>query len=590
MSRTWLLAASIVLGCASTSVKADDLLPVPDAAAQAKAEKLIKDLFRHDYLTAKRASRLALAQKLWDQAAETKDDPVARFVLLREAQDVAAKAGDVVGAFKAVAELAKFYAVHPAEIKAGVLELAKRSIHVPLSAADAVRLALAVALEAADEDDFPTAARLLKVAEAAAPVTKNVALVTAVRARAKEIEELRADFERMQPDLAALQKKPDDPALSFRVGKYLCAHKGKWPRGLALLAKGDNGLWKDLAEKDLAEPQETDGQIEVGESWLELSKAEKGMVRKHLQWRARHWFEKALPKVTGPTQEKLEAYLKDIPLRDGATGLAKVYLSDLQELDAKLGFGQFGKKGKLGYGRPGAEIVVIGQASPNGLSTHPPNFGDAVVRYKVGRTAQEFRASVALNDTARATASPLTFVVVGDGKTLWASRPVQTTRVVQNCAVAVTGVDVLELRVHCPGSYGEAHAVWLEPYVLTTGPAKVPASTPPPDEGGQQFIGTWTGTVAGTGAVRELMTIGVNKGQWSVKIVYFRGNKAVGLAESTEANYAAGKLTYSLHHIRKVAPNWQDSSNVASVQGDRLECQWKAGAASGTSTLLRVQK
>ncbi len=60
----------------------------------------------------------------------------------------------------------------------------------------------------------------------------------------------------------------------------------------------------------------------------------------------------------------------------------------------------------------------------------------------------------------------LTFLVLGDGKVLWKSDLVDTARSVQDCKVDVGGIDVLELRVDCPGSGVNAHAVWLDPRVL----------------------------------------------------------------------------------------------------------------------------
>jgi hypothetical protein len=71
-----------------------DRLPVPDQASQLKAEKTIKDLFRTEYAKKKSADQVELAGKLLKQAEETNDDSTGRFVLLREARDIAARAGD----------------------------------------------------------------------------------------------------------------------------------------------------------------------------------------------------------------------------------------------------------------------------------------------------------------------------------------------------------------------------------------------------------------------------------------------------------------------------------------------------------------
>jgi hypothetical protein len=62
-----------------------------------------------------------------------------------------------------------------------------------------------------------------------------------------------------------------------------------------------------------------------------------------------------------------------------------------------------------------------------------------------------FKASVALHDHTGGSLTPITFVVLGDGKPLWTSKPVKLSREPQGCMVSVAGVDVLELRVACPG-------------------------------------------------------------------------------------------------------------------------------------------
>lgn len=61
--------------------------------------------------------------------------------------------------------------------------------------------------------------------------------------------------------------------------------------------------------------------------------------------------------------------------------------------------------------------------------------------------------------------TPVTFVVLGDGKTLWTSKPIKVSGSLQKCNISVAGVEVLELRAMCPGPAGGAYAVWVEPHV-----------------------------------------------------------------------------------------------------------------------------
>lgn len=65
------------------------------------------------------------------------------------------------------------------------------------------------------------------------------------------------------------------------------------------------------------------------------------------------------------------------------------------------------------------------------------------------------------------TASPIAFQVMGDRRVLWSSNNMQAIHKTEDCKVAIRGVRVLELRVFCPGSHDAAHAVWLDPYILS---------------------------------------------------------------------------------------------------------------------------
>jgi hypothetical protein len=115
-----------------------------------------------------------------------------------------------------------------------------------------------------------------------------------------------------------------------------------------------------------------------------------------------------------------------------------------------------------------AGVVVDGKPSPNGLLLHPPANGPASVTYQLGGRYQMFESTVAVNDGAdggAGSATPLVFVVKGDGRELWRSKPVQACKQAQACSVSVAGVDRLTLVVECPGPIHAAFAVWVEPLV-----------------------------------------------------------------------------------------------------------------------------
>ena len=138
--------------------------------------------------------------------------------------------------------------------------------------------------------------------------------------------------------------------------------------------------------------------------------------------------------------------------------VVKLYLSDLNE---------FGWAGFAFHNN--WEGTANGVKYTKAVFMHPPRDGSSRIKYRLNNLdAYAFEAKVAILDSVPAgSATPLTFQVVGDGKVLWSSKLIQAKGDTQDCRVPVEGIDVLELRVVCPGPHSYAHAVWLDPYVLS---------------------------------------------------------------------------------------------------------------------------
>ncbi len=151
------------------------------------------------------------------------------------------------------------------------------------------------------------------------------------------------------------------------------------------------------------------------------------------------------------------------------------WLSELTEFDVRVADGRFAKNGNLGYtAGNSSRIKFQGKESAHGISTCPVPGDCAIAKFNLPEGSQTFITAAALNDSAGASGarpgfgrinSAITFQVLGDDKVLWESKPVDIARNAQECKVDVTGVKVLELRVNCPGTFVNAHAVWLEPRI-----------------------------------------------------------------------------------------------------------------------------
>src|SRR5262249_47017991 len=75
---------------------------VPNEADQVKIAAEIKKIYQADYARTERADLAALAKKLRQAGNDCEEDPAARFVLLREAARLAARAENVPAALAAI--------------------------------------------------------------------------------------------------------------------------------------------------------------------------------------------------------------------------------------------------------------------------------------------------------------------------------------------------------------------------------------------------------------------------------------------------------------------------------------------------------
>jgi hypothetical protein len=196
---SWLFTLGILIGCARFGVGAEKSTAdepartatpfgVPDERACAEALKLVRQTFSSDYATAQTLpTRSALAQRLLREAVETKDDKPARYVLLCEARDLAAKGGDAATACRAIDLLAGQYGVPPSEMTLATLSNIYRVALTPQNQEALVRCSLAAADGALSRDDYDMAGRLASLADNAARKLQRVVLMTDASEKVKEI-------------------------------------------------------------------------------------------------------------------------------------------------------------------------------------------------------------------------------------------------------------------------------------------------------------------------------------------------------------------------------------------------------------------
>jgi hypothetical protein len=130
------------------------------------------------------------------------------------------------------------------------------------------------------------------------------------------------------------------------------------------------------------------------------------------------------------------------------------------------------------------DVVVSGARKEHGMVTHPTRAGRARVAYVLPAGVAALSGSVAINDTAApqpggGARTPVTFRILGDGRELWKSRPVQKSGDPQAFDVRLAGCKRLELAVDCDDPFA-AHAVWIDPFLSPPGGKKPPKSARTP--------------------------------------------------------------------------------------------------------------
>jgi hypothetical protein len=314
---TWLLTAALAVGGTATLLAQQSGLrePAPGEAAQALAIKHLHERYKDEYAKAQTdpTARADLAARLLEASRQPKSTANERFVLLREARDLAARAFDLVNAFQAAEEMARRFAVSPAEMKAAALTAAAPAATTAEANQSLAEHALGVMQEAVDADAFETAVRLGKLAADAAGKSKNQQLVENISGRNREVHAMRQTFAAMRSVLDRLAQDPEDAAANLAMGRYQGLAKGNWDRALFYLAQGSDPVLRRLAQRDLARPDDSKEQLQIAEAWWTLAEKEKAGAQVHLQQRAVFWYEQAIDHTRGFQRGRLEQRIATVP-------------------------------------------------------------------------------------------------------------------------------------------------------------------------------------------------------------------------------------------------------------------------------------
>src|SRR4051812_15099496 len=276
----------LLMACCCSAADLPRLKP-PDEPSQAKAEALIRNIFKNEYANNDLAARRALAKQLLQQAQDEKAEMVSRFVLFREARNVGASAGDVVTALRAVDAMDKVFAIDPAAFKLPIIQNGGRNIDNQEDAAIYVSAGLAVVDHFLAARDFTAANKALAQMTVVAANMKNRFIITGLRNKVQYVKDAQLESDRSK----ALLNKPGGELVT---GKAACFFEDDWPKGLALLASCTDPKIKAAAASDLDAPKTGDQKMALANAWWEIAQKQTPFAKLKFEGRARHWYGQAL--------------------------------------------------------------------------------------------------------------------------------------------------------------------------------------------------------------------------------------------------------------------------------------------------------
>jgi tetratricopeptide (TPR) repeat protein len=304
------LATTILLFPSRSSAQVERLA-IPPREAQDEALELIKSIFAKEYASTDAKDRIKLAKVLLDQARKPENDAASQFTLLKEAVLVAADAGDIGTTLAAVETMVAKFQVDGVSVKSYALAKLAKSVAEPAACKQVTAACFALVDELLTADNFKAAGEALDTAEAAARKSRDSQVIADVRTAARDVQEARAEFEKVAAYVNTLRDNPTDPQANLEMGKYECFVRGDWDAGLPLLALGGDEALSEIATRSIAAAAEPQQRFDLANAWWDLAEKRTGDERKAIQSYALTIYREVAPDLVGLSKTVAEKRISD---------------------------------------------------------------------------------------------------------------------------------------------------------------------------------------------------------------------------------------------------------------------------------------
>jgi hypothetical protein len=293
-------------------------IPIPDLSDTETARKEIKDLYKDEYKARRSEEKSAFSQKLLEVSRSENRNPSLQYVLLREAEEIATKNGDLDTAEMSIKELAKYFLVNEAEEYSRIysafianLKNIETGQSLTFSCFGLIETCIAA-------DDYPLAQRLAKEGESLGRKIRDNEVVARARALGNKAKDLEEEFKK----LAEYRDLLGDFSAEGhrRKGFFLGVGKNDWSNGVRELALGDDQALQALANLDiaaqvaLAQPtHDGTATLAAAEAWFTSAPTQsRGNPRESFQARSLIWYHRSAVVLEGIARMKCDKRIEEL--------------------------------------------------------------------------------------------------------------------------------------------------------------------------------------------------------------------------------------------------------------------------------------
>jgi len=299
-------------------------MKVPAADEQKRSLDEVKDLLGDQFDEARTPQAKVELAKMLLETCDEEEDPATVYVVLMQARDLTADAGDMDTALRAVQELDRRFEIDLLSMKADTLKQLLSNVRDPRIRRTLAETAMDVGNQAAAADQYRLADNMLTMAVSLARNIRDTNLMRTAQIRNRQVGEEEKRWQTAETARKTLDGAPDDPEANLALGKYLCFGRGKWTDGVKHLAKSSDAALASVAKLDAQGPTEGKDRVSVADAWYGWAEKAKGYEQNGAYLRAQHWYETARPTLSGFLKAKVEKRLEELadkatPIKTDAT-------------------------------------------------------------------------------------------------------------------------------------------------------------------------------------------------------------------------------------------------------------------------------